>query len=856
MKHFFILFSFLIVFTSAAKAALVVSHDNADGSVALGGRTILFDKKEASVVATVASLFADDYRLVTGKVLKVSDKADKNDLIIVGTSESAHIKTLVKKGLIDVSPIANGFERYIIAIVDNPFRKGTDALVVVGSDPRGAAYGLLSVSEAMGVSPWHWWADVPVAHHDEVYVSGSVVSEKPSVRYRGIFINDEDWGLTPWAAKTYEPEVGNIGPRTYARVCELLLRLRANMLAPAMHTCSDAFYVHADNKKVADKYGIMITTSHCEPLLFNNASKAEWDSAKDGDWNYKTNRDVIYNKLDNRVKEAAPYDNIYTMAMRGLHDEGMRGDMPLSEKVQVLHNAIMDQREILSKHISKPVETIPQIFVPYKEAQHLYEAGLEVPEDITLVWPDDNYGYMKMLSNPRDRKRSGRAGVYYHVSYLGVPHSYLWISTTPPMLIYEEMKKAYDTGADRYWLLNVGDIKPMELTMQFFFQMAWDFHQFNYNNVNSYQANFLAGIFGQEYRHDFQSMLDEYYRLAWSRKPEAMGWEREWDSPEFTGLRDTEFSFSNYNDAQTRLVEYNALANKAEAILESLPENLRPAFFEMIGYQALGSNQMNRKFLLSQLNHELAADGDMAGANQAAEMALAANDSINALNHIYNTMLDGKWNHMMTISPAICALNHLMPKLTTDASAGKRAIDLAPNQAEYNLENSLYIPVEAFSNLTGGETHSFRMLEGMGYDWKALMLGEVTQPSCDPANASAPRVTYDLPAIDADSITVVLYTLPRFPLYKGANTAFGVSVDNSPVEISNFIPVEQSREWKDNVIRNAMITKMKFPIEKSQRGHKLNIISGDPGLIVQRILIDWGGLKKTYVGPDRKSKNI
>lgn len=849
MKHIFILLSFLIAFSSAAPAALVVSHEDNGTGIALGGRTILVDKNEAAVVSTVASLFAGDYESVTGNSLKVSCKVDKNNLIIVGTTRSAHIKALVNKGLLDVSPIADGFERYIITVVSNPFRKGTDALVVVGSDPRGAAYGLLSVSEAMGVSPWHWWADVPVAHQDEVYVSGSVVSEEPSVRYRGIFINDEDWGLTPWASKTYDPELGNIGPKTYACVCELLLRLRANMLAPAMHCCSDAFYVHADNKKVADKYGIMITTSHCEPLLFNNASIAEWDSAKDGEWNYKTNRDAIYRKLDARVKEAAPYDNIYTMAMRGLHDEGMRGNLTLPEKVEVLHTAIMDQREILGRHISKPVETIPQIFVPYKEAQQLYEAGLEVPDDITLVWPDDNYGYMKMLSNPRDRKRSGRAGVYYHVSYLGVPHSYLWISTTPPMLIYEEMKKAYDTGADRYWLLNVGDIKPMELTMQFFFSMAWNFRQFNYNNVNSYQANFLASIFGKKYRSDFQNMLDEYYRLAWSRKPEAMGWEREWDAPEFTGLRDTEFSFKNYNDAQTRLADYAALADKADTVLRSLPEDMRPAFFEMLGYQALGSNQMNRKFLLAQLNHELAAEGDMKGANRAAEMALQANDSINALNRIYNTMLDGKWNHMMTVSPAICALNHLMPELKTDNAAGKRDIDLTPDPVEYNLDNCVYVPVGTFSNITGGETHTFRMLEGIGYDWKSLMLGEVTQEPCNPADADAPRVTYDLPAIDADSITVVLYTVPRFPLYKGADTSFGVSVDNSPVEVSNYLPVEQSRQWKDNVIRNAMITELKFPIDKSQRGHKLNIISGAPGLILQRIIIDWGGLKKTYVGP-------
>ncbi len=827
-----------------------ISFTPSEEAIPLNGSRILVDPAEREVVTTVASLFSDDFQRVTGESLPVINKPSGDNLIIVGTPDSKFIKILSSRHLIDITPLRDGWEQYLITVIDNPYKKNSHALVIAGSDPRGAAYGLLSVSEMMGVSPWYWWGDVPVKTHPEIFAAGSTLSEAPSVKYRGIFINDEDWGLTPWAAKTFEPEVGNIGPKTYAKVCELLLRLKANMLAPAMHTCSDAFYTHPENKVVADKYGIMITTSHCEPLLFNNASKAEWDSQKDGDWNYKTNRDVIYGKLDRRVAEAAPYDNIYTMAMRGLHDEGMRGDMPLQEKVGVLHDAIMDQRKILSDHIKTPVEKIPQIFVPYKEAQQLYEAGLEVPDDITLVWPDDNYGYMKMLSNPRDRMRGGRAGVYYHVSYLGVPHSYLWISTTPPMLIYEEMKKAFDTGADRYWLLNVGDIKPMELTMQFFFNMAWDFKRFNYDNVNSYQTDFLCSIFGRQYRKDFQTLLNEYYRLAWSRKPEAMGWEREWDSKEFTGLRDTEFSFSNYNDARKRLADYTRLSSNASRLMNLLPENLRPAFFEMIGYQAMASDQMNRKFLLAQLNHELSAAGDCEGANWAAARALAANDSIDTLNREYNTMLDGKWNHMMTISPAICALNHLMPDLNVNKDCGERPVCLSPVMEEYELEGCMKVPVDAFSTVKGGDVHSIRLLDGIGFDWKSLQLGEVTQAVCNPRDAKAPRVEYALPAIEADSVKVILYTLPRFPLYKGAGAAFGLTLDNSPVMVSDFHPVEQSLEWKNNVIRNAMITELTFPIDRDADSHTLSIISGDPGLVVERILIDWGGLKPTYVGPD------
>ena len=826
----------------AAGTPLHVAFTETEGAFNLSKADIYIDRTDENLSGTVAGMFASDLEAVTGRRPAILKKTGKKPMVIIGTAGNGKIEKLASKAGIDLAAL-DGYERFLI-------RNAGDTLFIIGSDARGAAYGTLTVSEEMGVSPWFWWADVPVQQHDNVFVSANHVSKSPSVRYRGIFINDEDWGLTPWSGKNFEPEVGNIGPRTYAKVCELLLRLKANMLAPAMHTCSDAFYTHAENKVVADRYGIMITTSHCEPLLFNNASKEEWDGAKDGDWNYKTNRETIYNKLDARVAEAGKYDNIYTMAMRGLHDEGMRGDMSTQEKVDVLHNAIMDQRGILAKHIDRPVETIPQIFVPYKEAQQLYESGLEVPEDITLVWPDDNYGYIKMLSNPTDRRRSGRAGVYYHISYLGVPHDYLWISTTAPMLMYEEMKKAYDTGADRYWLLNVGDIKPMELSMQLFFAMAWDFGKFSYANVNDYQTGFLCSIFGEKYRTDFKHLLDEYYRLAWSRKPECMGWERIWDEGHYYSLDGTDFSFEYYNDAQTRLAQYTALSDLAAEIGKSIPAKLQPAYFEMIGYQALASDQMNRKFLLAQLSNELAAKGDPAGANWAADQAKIAFDSIATLTDQYNHMLGGKWNHMMSIPKGICSLYQGMPDITVTPGVAPREVDLTPVPENYRLEGCAYVPVPSFSKIISGPEHDVRLLDGIGFDWQALQLGEITQPSVDASSKDCPlRVEYDLGAIPADSVNVILYTVPRFPLYKGANASFGISVDDNVPYVSNFIPKEQSKPWKDNVIRNSMITEATFPIDRDADNHRLTINCGDPGLIVQRILIDWGGLKPTYVGP-------
>jgi len=829
---------------------ITVTHESGKDYVDLTKATVVFDKDDWNVVRNAARLFASDVNLVTEKEITLqNDLPTEGDIVLIGTiGKSKWIDQLAADKKINVSAIKNGWEQFIITTLEHPFKGVDKALVIAGSDRRGTAYGVFSVSEAIGVSPWYWWADVPVVHQDKLFIKAGYTSETPSIKYRGIFINDEDWGMKPWSEKNFEKELGDIGPKTYAKVCELILRLKGNMLAPAMHTCTGPFYSYPDSKKVADEYGIMITTSHCEPLLFNNASLKEWDSSRDGDWNYKENRETIYNKLDNRVKEASPYENIYTLAMRGLHDAGMRGNLSDQEKVQVLAQAIRDQREILTRHIDRPIQDIPQIFIPYKEALDLYELGLEVPDDVTLVWVDDNYGYIKRLSNPEEQKRSGRAGVYYHTSYLGAPHDYLWLNTTPPVLMYEELKKAYDTGADRYWLLNVGDIKPMELATSTFFEMAWDFDRFNYDNVNKHQAALLGKIFGSQYIREFQDLLDEYYRLAWSRKPEFMGWEREWDEPEREKLQDTDFSFENHNDARHRIADYRELSDKSAALWKQLPETYRPAFFEMFAYPAMASYQMNRKFLMAQLNHELLKKNDIAGANWAALESQTAYDSIQALNKIYNTQLDGKWNYMMDIAPGFCARYQGMPDVTVTKGTLAREVDIRPQPEQDKVEGFKVLDLADYKEQTTNQ-HTLRLIKGLGYDWKCIQLGEATEPSVDPKSKEAPYFEYELGEIPASEITVIVHAIPFFPLYQGKSNCFGVSVDNSDVKVFEQICKEYSLEWKNRVLQNGIEYKTTFPIDPSAKQHRLRLSCGDPGAMIQRIIIDWGGLRKTYVGP-------
>ena len=768
---------------------------------------IVVNPSDAPLVKKVAKVLSEDIERVTGVTPQVATEVNDGPVVILATIDGG------KAFGVDADELRGAWERYKIVT------KG-DRLIILGSDPRGTAYGALHVSERIGVSPWYWFADVPVQKKATLDYKENYTSTSPTIKYRGIFINDEDWGLKTWAARNFEKDLNDIGPKTYDKVCELLLRLKANMLAPAMHSCTGAFYSHPESQKVAAEWGIMITTSHCEPLLFNNAAKSEWDKAVDGEWNYLTNKETIWKKFDDRLRETAQYDNIYTTGMRGLHDEAMKGSTDPKVRARTLEAVFADQRQILETHKGKPAAEIPQIFVPYKETLDIYDAGLRVPDDITLVWPDDNYGYMKRVSNASERQRKGGSGVYYHLSYLGAPHDNLWIATTAPVLMYEELKKAYDSGADRYWLLNVGDIKPMEMEVQHFFDMAWNLSAFNYENVNRHQAQWLASIYGKQHEKAFQEILDTYYRLAWDRKPEFMGYEMEWDSKENNLLHDTDFSFET-GTAQQRLADYQRISDRIDAIMHQLPAGYQPSFFEVIAYSVKSAYQMNRKFLMAQRNHET-------GSAEAAQEAQQAFDSIQALVNLYNTQLDGKWNQMMSqVPPGLCAKYQLMPPLV---SAPTDAHKLPADQLHPEYGNQI--------DLSKVKTRSpFRLIEGIGTNWFSLQMGEPLDPVQNPANLSSAHIDINFTAeqISGDSLSLCISTIPFWPVATDRSNRFGVSLDGStPVVCENKFE-EWSYPWKLQVLENRKDYLLTLPVERNRKQHVVTLIIGDPGQIVQKI---------------------
>ena len=975
MKHLILMLSALVA-VSAGHAQVAVHEKSPETKYAFTlasprqTAAILYDASDAAVVKRAAELFAADVEAVTGRRPQVtSATGETGPAVIVGTvGGSALIRRLSEAGKIDTAPLEGAWERYLIQTVANPLPGIRKALVIAGSDRRGAAYGLFTLSELIGVSPWYWWADVPVKKHAALHVDAPpTYSQTPSVRYRGIFLNDEDWGLTPWASQTFEPERGNIGPRTYAKVCELLLRLKANYLAPAMHPVSTSFNQIPENKLVADTFAIVMGSTHCEPLLLNTAS--EWDTQTMGPWNYDKNKEGINRVLTQRVRENSPYENVYTLALRGLHDGAMSTTLPMHEKVRMLQQALLDQRQILAENIDRPVETVPQAFTPYKEVLEIYSNGLELPDDVTIVWPDDNYGYMKRLSGVREQRRTGRSGVYYHVSYLGVPHSYLWFSTTPPSLMYEELRKAYDTTADRLWLLNCGDLKGSEMQVSLFLDMAWDIGRFTADNVVTYPARWLAGIFGEAYYDRLEAMTREHLRLAFPRKPEYMGWGYHWNRFDHNceQLTDTDFSFTNYDEAPRRLEAYRKLGARAEALLHEIGDEARPAFYQLVYYPLRGAELMNRMTLGGQRNRWYARQG-RAATNAVRDEVQRCYDSLQVITRGYNSLLGGKWNHMMSMRQnydgvsAYFNLPHLAthdaagaprlalqvagedvtgarafhalpafdnylrrtypveiynrgggtlawtahasePWVVLSKSAGKTAdeeritvgIDwdkapsgnavpaqivfrageqsekvlvslfnpTAPSRAELRgiyVENNgcVSIPAAGCHRVRENDRIKITAVEDLGIEGPALQLGDPTAPLQIFRSRDVPCAEYDFYAFDAGSVDVYTYVLPTFPLHAdrdfrigentNTDTKYSVQIDDGALATPSSSHVEYAQVWFESVLRNCAVNKSTLHIDKPGR-HTLRIRVGDPGIVLQKIVLDFGGMKRSYLGP-------
>ncbi len=611
---------------------------------------ILVDNKDSKTILLATKLFSEDIERITGHKLAIVNQigSKASQYVIIGSVEKSEIiQRLVKKNKIDVSEIKGNWESCLIQTVNNPIPGVTQALVIAGSDRRGTAYGIFELSKQMGVSPWYYFADVSLKKQEEVFVkAGKYLQKSPSIKYRGIFINDEMWGLRPWAMNTLAPQEGKgIGPTTYEKIFELMLRLKANYLWPAMHQQTKPFNYNLKNSQIADEYGIVMGSSHIEPMLRNNIAGAEWDTEYPGEpWDYVQNKRHIYEYWEKRIIENGKYENVYTLGKRGKDDEA-----GTEITVELLGQILADQREILSKRTGKKLEHIPQILIPYTEVLELYNQGLEVPEDVIIVWPDDNFGNIRQLPNQEEQQRSGGSGVYYHFQWLnGATTAYPWLYTTPLALTWLELKKAYDFKTRELWIVNVGDIKPAEIGIEHFMQMAWNMDEFKENNPRKFLMDWASREFGDDYAPQIAAILEKHYELAYARRPENMvmynarekklAWE--W------------FSLNNYNDeVQQRIDEYDILINEVDALYKALPDRMKDSYYQMVSYNVKGAGLHNKKVLYAQKSHAYGQHNRASSARYAA-MAQHAENEVHQLISHYNRELitvGKKWNYMASL---------------------------------------------------------------------------------------------------------------------------------------------------------------------------------------------------------------
>lgn len=615
----------------------------------------LFDGKNVAAVVHEAEtpmrlageLLARDLKSLTGQQPTTSsDLAGCRQLcIVVGRHDSALVKAVAQDAGFGLAALAGQWERYERVLVKSRRDPRVSYLLIAGSDLRGAVWGVVDLTRELGVSAWEWWADVTPRKVSRLAVSGNrTLSDSPSTQFRGIFVNDEDWALQPWAAKTFEPEVGDIGPKTYGKIFELMWRLKANVLWPGMHASTAPFYTIKGNKEKARDYAIVMGTSHAEPLARNNTR--EWDDSQRGEFNYFVNKPNIVSYWAERVDELKGFENVYTLGLRGKRDSGMFGVKSVEHARDAMLEIFDVQRDLLVKAQGKPAEQIPQILTLYKEVLDIYALGLKVPDDVTLVWPEDNYGYINQLSTPKEQARKGASGVYYHVSYLGRPHDYIWLGTTHPALIREQMDRARFTGANRIWVLNVGDIKPAEYLSQYFMDLAFDYKAFALT-PRAHLVRWAATQFGADKAEEVAAIMTSYYDLAFERRPEFMGGgQTEPTRPNTPSV----FVRSGGGEAKARLEKYAALLKRAEAVGSTISADLQDAYFQLVLYPVRGAASLNERVLKLNLANVYALAG-RASVNLLSAEAKQAHERIVADTVAYNSLRGGKWNGMMNMAP-------------------------------------------------------------------------------------------------------------------------------------------------------------------------------------------------------------
>jgi hypothetical protein len=918
-------------------------------------------------VLRLVTVFQNDIAGVTGARSDIfTDKLPQSkEIVMIGTlGRSPLIDKLVQEKKISVEGIAGEWESFLIQSVEKPLPGVDRALVIAGSDKRGTIYGMFDVSERIGVSPWYWWADVPMKHHKTLYIlAGRYSAGPPSVKYRGIFLNDEYPDLTRWVTAKYgqaalssdppvPPDVANYGHEFYERIFELLLRLKANYLWPAMW--NNAFNEDdAENPRLADEYGIVMGTSHQEPML---RAQKEWDrryKSTLGSWNYAKYPDTLQNFWREGIRRNKNYESIITIGLRGADDTPMAPGGP-EANMALLEKIVGVQRRMLAEEMNPDVTKVPQLWCLYKEVLDFYNAGMRVPDDVTLLWPDDNWGNIRRLPTAEERMRSGGAGVYYHFDYHGGPRSYQWINTDPIAKIWDQMSLAKEYGADRIWIVNVGHFKGYEFPVEYFMSLAWDTKGWTNKNINEYTRLWAEREFGPRYAKQIADIISKYTKYNGRRKPELL-------SP-------TTYSLVNYREAESVVADFKAITGEAEKIYAKLPEDQKDAFYELVLFPAKASAIVNELYVTAGKNALYAKQG-RSSTNDMAERTRALFKADTTLMGYFNrTFAHGKWDHFMDQphlgyttwqDPPTNSLRaiHLTELEVPDAASmgvaiqgselvwpaadrkptlpvfdsfnrqrcylevfnkGKRSFEYAAKTTEpwielsaprgivqnetrvwvsinWNkaprggangavkiagtgenvsvnvkiadaagmtrnaldgfIENNGHVSIEAehYTKKTESGANRWMRIEDYGHTLSAMRAtSAVDAPPASPGNGSAclEYRMYLLNTGEAEVQGIFGATLNFMP---GRGLRYAVSFDDNPPQVVTLVPQDYSaqngnRDWEQTVIQNARYSRTKHKISKPGY-HTLKVWMVDPGVVLEKIVVDLGGVKQSCLGP-------
>ena len=798
-----------------------VTYTEQSGALSLVGATIGYSDQEPKAVQIAAANLQQDFQRVMGFTPVKSDAPT----ILIGTvGYNSRIDQLVKQKVL--KDLKGKREKYIITVIDGQ-------LVIAGSDRRGTVYGIYELSQQMGVSPWYWWMDVPVSKRDYVGVlPGAFTDGEPAVEFRGLFLNDEAPCLTSWVKNTFGTNYGD--HRFYGKVFELILRLKGNMLWPAMW--SWAFYADdPENLKTADEMGVIMGTSHHEPMARNHQEYArkrgEW-----GPWNYQKNQQKLDQFFREGIERMKNTEDMVTIGMRGDGDEAMSAEAD----TKLLQRIVENQRKIIKEVTGKPANKTTQVWALYKEVLDYYDAGMRVPDDVLILLCDDNWGNVRRVPNAQERKHPGGWGLYYHVDYVGAPRNTKWLNVTQTQQMFEQLSLAYDHGIQRMWILNVGDLKPMEYPIQLFMDMAWNPKEYTQQNVTNHTVRFFREVLGGETTEGTAEEAADIYNTNCQYMARV--------TPEM--LDATTY---NLQTGEWRRVrdDYLTLETRVLRLWDKVPATSRDAFRQSLLFPVQAMANLYDMYYAQAMNQQLAGSG-LPDANLWATRVKECFRRDSLLCHDYNkVMANGKWDGMMTqkhIGYKIWNDNFpkdMMPKTERVDAAGQGGYTFTANQGYVAME------AEHFYSSQAADGTAWSIYPYYGRTRSAVALTPYTKP----VNGASLTYRFLLPDnyhAPTDSVTILVVVKSTLDFLNVGGFKYTVSLDGSEPQVVNFNKTLVDRqpymysEFYPAVARRIVEKVIKLPVGMSNI-HELTICPKHPGIVFEKIVVDWGGYQQQYL---------